>query len=189
MDIYETCPILSGDRFLLRQVAISDRDDLLKVYSDPAAVPIFNSDNCTGDFYMTRPQDMENCIAFWLREYAQRYYVRWSIVDRDTGSAVGTIELFHRTAEDFFSHVVLLRLDLRSDYETGEALRAVLSVLFPTAFDLFDCTVMATKIPPCAQVRRDTLTAMGFRYSPEKLYGHNGTAYGDYFLLNKEDLA
>lgn len=185
MDIYESCPLLSGEHFLLRQVAMEDRDDLLKVYSDRAAVPIFNSDNCTGDFYMTRPEDMENCIDFWLREYAQRYYIRWSVVTQDTGCTVGTIELFHRTAEDYFNHVGLLRLDLRSDFETADVIADILSILLPGAFDLFSCSWMATKIPPCAEVRRDILTKLGFRSSPEKLYGHDGTAYGDYYVLHR----
>lgn len=185
MDVYETCPQLNCGRFLLRQTCMEDRDDLLKVYSAPAAVPIFNSDNCTGDFYITKPEDMENCIRFWLSEYALRYYVRWSVIDRATNHAVGTIELFHRTAADFFNHVGLLRLDLRSDYETGPAITELLSPFLPAAFELFDCAVIATKIPACAQTRREALSKLGFQASPELLYGHDGRAYGDYYVLNK----
>ena len=66
MDIYEICPQLESANYLLRQTCLKDCDDLLKVYSDPAAWPIFNSDNCTGDFHITKPEDMENCIRFWL---------------------------------------------------------------------------------------------------------------------------
>lgn len=186
MDVYETCPQFSSEHFLLRQTGMEDRDDLLKVYSDTAAVPIFNSDNCTGDFYMTKPEDMANCIAFWQQEYGQRYYVRWSIIDKGVGTAIGTIELFNRRAADFFNNVGLLRLDLRSDYETGEAIMEILSALLPQAFELFSCEWIATKIPPCAAVRRDTLTGMGFCASPELLYGHDGRAYGDYYILKKD---
>lgn len=185
MNVYETCPQLSSERFLLKQTCMDDCDDLLKVYSDTAAVPIFNSDNCTGDFYMTRKEDMENCIRFWLQEYAQQYYVRWSIHDRAAGCAVGTIELFNRTAKDFYNNVGLLRLDLRSDYENEEAITEILSTLLPPAYELFACDVIATKIPACARTRRETLARMGFRYSPEPLYGHDGTAYGDYYILNQ----
>lgn len=185
MDIYETCPEFRSDRFLLRQVTLDDCDDLLKVYSDPAAWPIFNSDNCTGDFHMTRKEDMENCIRFWLQEYGQRYYVRWSVIDRSTDQAIGTIELFNRTAEDFYNNVGLLRLDLRSDYENETAITEILSLLLPSVWELFSCNGIATKIPACAQTRRDTLCGLGFQFSPEKLYGHDGTAYGDYYILNK----
>lgn len=185
MNVYEICPQFSSPRFLLRQTCIEDCDDLLKVYSDVAAVPLFNSDNCTGDFYMTRREDMENCIRFWLREYQQQYYVRWSILDRTTNCAIGTIELFHRRAADFYNHVGLLRLDLRSDYETEESITEILSILLPPSFDLFACDTMATKIPACAQTRRETLCRMGFKASPEPLYGHDGRAYGDYYILKK----
>lgn len=185
MDVYGTCPQFASDRFLLRQVRMEDWADLLKVYSDPAAWPIFNSDNCTGDFHMTTEKDMRNCIDFWLREYAQRYYVRWSVVDQNTGSAVGTIELFHRTAEDFYNHVGLLRLDLRSDYETEADITRILSLLLPHSWELFSCGAIATKIPACARERTAALHTMGFRPSPEPLYGHDGTAYGDYHILKK----
>ena len=186
MDVFEACPQFSSDRFLLRQTCMDDCDDLLKVYSDLNAVPIFNSDNCTGDFYITTPEDMKNCIAFWLGEYALRYYVRWSILDCSTGRAIGTIELFNRTAQDFYNNVGLLRLDLRSDYENEESITEILSLLLPSSFALFSCDTIATKIPPCAQNRRNALCEMGFRYSPELLYGHDGTAYGDYYILKKD---
>lgn len=183
MDVFETCPQFQSEHFLLRQVRMEDCDDLLTVYSDVKSVPIFNSDNCTGDFYMTRPEDMAACIDFWLREYAQRYYVRWSILDLDTGRAVGTIELFHRTAQDFYNNVGLLRLDLRSDYETPDCITEIMKLLIPHTAPLFHCSAIATKIPGCAQIRRSALEALGFRACPELLYGHDGRAYGDYSLL------
>lgn len=185
MNVYETCPQFSSNRFLLRQTCMDDCDDLLKVYSDTAAVPIFNSDNCTGDFYMTTREDMANCIDFWQREYALGYYVRWSILDRASDCAVGTIELFNRKAQDFYNNVGLLRLDLRSDFETEDAITAILSLLLPQTWELFACGAIATKIPPCAGVRREALSKLGFAFSPEPLYGHDGTAYGDYYILTK----
>lgn len=184
MDIYKVCPQLETENFLLRQVCLEDCGDLLKVYSDPAAWPIFNSDNCTGDFRMTRPEDMENCIRFWLQEYAQRYYIRWSVIHKAAGCAIGTVELFNRTAQDFYNNVGLLRLDLRSDYETGNAIRDILSALIPQSFSLFSCRRIATKVPPCAQVRALALSDFGFCPSPELLYGHDGRAYGDYHIFD-----
>lgn len=185
MNVYEQCPQLSSDRFLLRQTGFEDCDDLLAVYSDKAAVPIFNSDNCTGDFYITTEKDMRNMIDFWLREYALGYYVRWSIIDRRTDHAVGTIELFNRKAEDFFNNVGLLRLDLRSDYENEEDIVCILNIILPRTCELFGCGAIATKAPSCAQSRIAVLESMGFHYREEQLYGHDGRAYGDYYLLEK----
>ena len=45
MNVYEKCPVLESENFLLRKVCLEDSDDLLKVYSDEKAVPFFNGDN------------------------------------------------------------------------------------------------------------------------------------------------
>lgn len=185
MDVYEVCPELSTDRFLLRQVEMGDSADLLKVYSDTAAVPIFNSDNCIGNFYITELKDIERMIEFWLYEYGKRWYVRWSIIDKASGQAIGTIELFHRTADDHFNHVGLLRLDLRSDYENEAAITELLTALLPPAYEWFACDAMAAKAPPCAVRRIRALEKLGFEKSEELLYGHDGRAYGDYYILRR----
>lgn len=54
-DVYENCPVFENDSYILRMTSQEDKSDLLKVYSDKAAVSLFNSDNCGGDdFYYTR---------------------------------------------------------------------------------------------------------------------------------------
>ena len=56
MNIYEVCPVLESEKFIVRLFDCSDCDDLLKVYSDKNALPFFNSDNCDGDnfYYATK---------------------------------------------------------------------------------------------------------------------------------------
>jgi RimJ/RimL family protein N-acetyltransferase len=44
IDVYEQIPIMESDRFLLREIEDMDAEDLLKVYSDKSAVPLFNND-------------------------------------------------------------------------------------------------------------------------------------------------
>ncbi len=52
IDVYEQIPVMESGKFLLREIdEMRDADDLLKVYSDKAAVPLFNSDNCVNGFY------------------------------------------------------------------------------------------------------------------------------------------
>ncbi|WP_349768907.1 hypothetical protein [Hungatella hominis] len=54
-DVYENCPVFENDSYILRMTSQQDKSDLLKVYSDKAAVSFFNSDNCgSDDFYYTR---------------------------------------------------------------------------------------------------------------------------------------
>lgn len=184
MNVYECCPVLEDSRFLLRLVEEGDWADLLKVYSDKAAVPIFNSDNCTGDFYITTQEDMQRMIQFWLMEYGQRYYVRWSILDRAAGAAIGTVELFHRKAEDFFDDVGLLRLDLGSGCENEADIAQLLSLILPASFGWFHCSRIATKAKPIAEARIRALTKLGFQKRSEYLYGYDGRAYGDYYTLD-----
>lgn len=185
MDVYKECPVIESGRFLLRQVAVSDWQALLKVYSDLKAVPIFNADNCLFGFYITKAEDMQNTIRFWLEEYGKRYYVRWSIIDTRTIEAIGTIELFHRTAEDFYNHVGLLRLDLRSDFETETDIREILQLLLPPAFSWFGVDRVATKIVPQAENRIRAAEKLGFTAGTEPLIGHGGTKYYDYWILDR----
>ena len=118
IDVYEQIPVMESEKFLLREIEDDgDAEDLLKVYSDKDAVPLFNSDNCVNGFYYTSIEKMKDTIAFWKREYQSRYYVRWAIIDKNANCAIGTIELFNRRAKDYFNNCGLLRLDLRSDYE------------------------------------------------------------------------
>ncbi len=185
-DVYEQCPTLENENFKLRLVEKADAPDLLKVYSDEKAVPLFNSDNCDGDdFHYTTLERMEEAIAFWLWAYKDRGFVRWSILDKASNEAVGTIELFHRESQDYFNHCGLLRLDLRSDYERKDRIVEILSLIMEQAYVLFDCTMLATKAIPSAVERRMALEALGYEEKKEMLISPEGTPkggkYGDYW--------
>ncbi len=186
MNPYKHCPTYANDRYLLRLVEADDAADLLKVYSDELAVPFFNSDNCYGDdFHYRTLSRMREAIDFWLKEYAEEKYVRWTIVDRASDKAIGTIELFNRSADDFFDNCGILRLDLRSDYEQCEAVTAILTLILPAAFMLFDCQMIATKCVPLAAVREQALMQLGFVPTSEPLIGHDGTRYQGYLVLHR----
>lgn len=182
---YEQCPIYESENYLLRLVEASDGPDLLRVYSDEKAVPYFNSDNCNGDdFHYTTLERMQAAIDFWLWAYGDKGFVRWTIVDKGAGQAVGTIELFNRRARDYFDDCGLLRLDLRSDYEQADRIEEILSLIVHPGFELFECRMMATKIPAFAGERIAAAGRLGFTASEERL-GAEKTAgsMGDYFVL------
>lgn len=186
MNVYKKCPEFENEYFLLRYVQIEDCQDLLKVYSDEKSVPFFNSDNCGGDdFYYTSENRMKDAIEYWFFEYGRKGFVRWSIIDKSSNEAIGTIELFHRKSNDYFTKCGLLRLDLRSDYETSEKIVDILSIILTPAFKLFSCNKIATKAVPEATERIDALKRIGFSLSEEKLIGHDGTTYTDYYVLLK----
>lgn len=185
-DVYEACPSFGDERYLLRAVLREDCEDLLKIYSDEKAVPLVNSDNCHGDdFHYTTLERMRSAMDFWFFSYEKRYFVRWSIVDKLSSEVIGTIELFHRDASDFFTDCGILRLDLRSDYERASEIQEILGLIIPQAYDLFDCGMIATKAVPAAKERSCVLTQMGFTAREEKLIGHDGTEYAAYFVRMK----
>lgn len=63
MNIYEKCPVLESEKFIVRLFQNEDCDDLLKVYSDKNALPFFNSDNCDGDnFYYATKERMKEAV-------------------------------------------------------------------------------------------------------------------------------
>ena len=181
---YEKCPVYENETYLLRLLAPSDAPDLFSVYSDEKAVPLFNSDNCIGGFHFTSLEQTQTAIKFWLQSYERKEFVRWSIVDKKIEKAVGTIELFNRRAEDYFNNCGLLRLDLRSDYERAESIFEILSLITPAIPELFECRMIATKVPPFASERKLAVERLGFAASEEKLVGgHDGKKYSDYYVF------
>lgn len=184
IDVYKNCPSFENESYLLRMVEKEDTADLLKVYSDEKAVPFFNSDNCGGDDFHYRTEDrMEQAIEYWLWEYGRRGFVRWTIISKATNEAIGTIEIFHREAEDYFTNCGLLRFDIRSDYEIADEIAKILRLILRPAYTLFHCDKIAVKAIASAQERIAALKMLGFVPAEEKLIGHDKTAYDSYFVL------
>ena len=187
VDVYKNCPEYENESYILRMLSKEDKKDLLKVYSDDKAVPFFNSDNCGGDdFHYTTENRMEQAIEYWLWEYNRQGFVRWAIVSKTTDEAIGTIELFHRDAADYFTNCGLLRLDIRSDYEISSEIIEILRLIIEPAYTLFGCDKIATKAIDLAVERISALKDLGFKRSEEKLIGHNGTEYDSYFVLCRD---
>ena len=185
-DIYATCPTLENARFQLRQLRAEDAGDLLAVYSDKAALPYFNSDNCHGDiFYYPTPERMAQAVQFWLDSYANRWFVRWAIIDRAADRAIGTIEGFRRGADGHFGDVGVLRVDVGSAYENTDDLAGVLALIVPPSFDGFDCDEIITKSPAYAVDRVAALQRLGFTPAQHTLVGEGGREYGDYWSVHR----
>ncbi len=186
-NVYEDCPIFENDKYLLRFTSLEDAKDLVSVYGDKNALPFFNSDNCHGDnFYYPDEDRMTKAIQFWLSSYASKWFVRWTVYDKAIRKAVGTMELFHRVAEDAFNGVGVLRLDLKSEYETSDKIAEIVSMIFPDAFELFECEEMITKVPIYAIERMEALNYIGFEKTDRLLIGTmDGYAYKDYWSVKR----
>lgn len=176
---YDLCPVYESERFSYRLVQMEDAQDLLECYSDPESAKIFNSDNCTSDFIYHTVDEMKDCIQFWLDDYRRKFYVRFSIVEKSSKKAVGTIECFARPeTTPNFGRVALLRLDLPSRLENQSALTEILDLVENRFYDCFDVQSIMTKAVPEAGQRILALKTAGYH----ELKTNTIVLYGDYYL-------
>ena len=184
MNIYKNCPTLESEKFIIRLFQDEDCDDLLKVYSDKNALPFFNSDNCDGDnFYYATKERMTDAIGFWHMAYENGWFVRMSIIDKDTERAIGTVELCVRVSEDEFDNMGILRVDVRSDYEREEALYDIFALVTPELEGMLGCKGVLTKAPIYAVERVKAIQKVGFKKSEYLLIGKTGYAYDGYWTV------
>ena len=158
-DPYAQCPVLETESFVLRLVSNEDAVDLLACYADERARPIFNSDTCTSFFFHT-VCEMADCIQLWLDSYAREEFVRFSIIDRRSGHAVGTIEIFGMVGA-YKTERGILRLDIASKYEVSPYLDELFSICTKNFFDLFSVRLIVTKAKPETE-RAVVLKQLGF---------------------------
>lgn len=171
--IYEKYPAYTTDHFLLRLVEERDAEDLLQCYSDAAAVRLMNSDNCTGDFHLGTLHGMKVCIQQWRAEYERSFYVRFSVVEVRNRKAIGTIEMFDKTAE-----VGVLRMDLCTAYERQDYIVELLTLSVENFYEAFGVQHIVTKAIPAAVERIAALHACGFTLTEREVNG----PYGDYYI-------
>ena len=184
MNIYETCPTLESEKFVIRLFKDEDVDDLLKVYSDKLALPFFNSDNCDGDnFYYSTKERMTDAIGFWHMAYENGWFVRMSIVDKSIEGVIGTVELCVRVSEDAFDNMGILRVDVRSDYEQEEVLHDIFALVTPKLEEMLGCKGVLTKAPIYAVDRVKAIQKVGFTKSENMLIGKTGYAYDGYWTI------
>jgi ribosomal-protein-alanine N-acetyltransferase len=177
-DIYDECPLYIKGLITLRQTTSEDIDQLLKCYSDEQAVPFFNADNCNGDdFHYTSVERMKQAIDFWDYSYKNKYFVRWTIIANDTNEIIGTIEMFHRIADDEFNHYGVLRIDLQSKYESQKYIDNILQIANEHLPKAFDVKFILTKAVPDAKERISSLNREGYSPLNKKLI-----IYDDYFI-------
>lgn len=183
-DIYKKCPVYKNKLITLRQTNIEDAQDLLRCYSDEKAVTFFNSDNCHGDdFYYTTIERMKEAIDFWKFSYDNRYFVRWSIILNDTDKKIGTIEMFHRIAEDEFNHYGILRIDLHSNYERQSIIDDILEIVYKNFYKEFAVEAILTKAILGASERISSLEKKGYRPINKKFM-----IYDNYFVKIKNEI-
>jgi RimJ/RimL family protein N-acetyltransferase len=159
---YAACPIYESEHFRLRLVSPEDAADLLSCYSNPEAQAIFNADRCTSDFRYSSVDEMKRCIDDWLNAYKARAYVRFSIIEKKSDKAVGTVEIF---GSDEKSGHSVLRIDIHPQYENQENLGELLCIA-DDFFEDFGCWRIVTKAIPEAAERISALKNHGYTEYP-----------------------
>ncbi|WP_236898248.1 GNAT family N-acetyltransferase [Clostridium beijerinckii] len=176
-DVYKECPKYKNKLITLRKTNEDDLEELLKCYSDEKAVPLFNSDNCHGDnFNYETIEKMRQAIDFWKWSYENKQFVRWTIILNSTNEKIGTIEMFHRLAEDEFNHYGILRIDLKSEYETQNIIKNILDIANEFFYGDFDVKHILTKAVPMETQRINALMEMGYKPINKKFI-----IYDDYY--------
>lgn len=183
--VYNACPILENDRYLLRLTQREDLDGLLSIYSDLNALPFFNSDNCHGDnFYYPTRERMQEALDFWDYSYKNGWFARMTIIEKQNGTIIGTAELCFRVSEDAFNGMCILRVDVGSKYETEQVLAEVFGILAPHTDALLGSHGIVTKASIYAVERIKALKKVGFIPSVHLLVGgHDGYQYNGYWCL------
>lgn len=162
-DPYEKCPVLETTNFTLRLVQMNDAKDLLKCYSNLRTKEIFTADKYIRDFRYQTLEDMNECIRFWLDEYQNRIYIRFSILDKKTSHAIGTVEMFNATGHlTDCGALGVLRLDLTSQYEERPYIQELLELCTTSFYGLFDAKLIVTLAIPSAKERISALHALCF---------------------------
>lgn len=175
--VYEECPVYKKGLITLRKTNNEDLEELLECYSDEKAVPLFNSDNCNGDnFNYTTIEQMGQAIEFWEASYKDKEFVRWTVILKDTNKKLGTIEMFHRNADDEFNHYGILRIDLQSKYEIQSIIEEILTISNEYFFEVFEVKGILTKAIQKAEERICALKKAGFKPVYKKVMG-----YDDYY--------
>lgn len=182
MIIYENCPKLENDSFIIRMFSQNDLDELLKVYSDKRVLPFINSDNCDGDnFYYDTKEKMKNALDFWKMAYDNRWFVRFSIVDKRINSVIGTAEICLRLSNDDFNNMGILRVDVTYENEDEEVLSSIFSLITPNISEYLGCEGVITKAPIYAIERIAALERVGYIKSDCLLKGKTGYLYNGYW--------
>lgn len=140
--------------------------------------------NCNFGYGCKTLSEMQNSIGRWVdSNNNERICFRWSVVNKRTNMAIGTVEMFNRTSNDFFNNCGILRLDLGSEYECTTVIKNILMLLLSDMFEIFDCKVIATKVSPNAKERIIALKEIGFFPTTEQIIGQGCVCFDGFWLL------
>ena len=159
-DPYASCPEFDTERFHLRQVRGDDAEELLCFYGDLSEWMFFGNEMSNSIFASRHAtlEEMRKCISIWLDEYRNKYYIRFSVIDKTTDKAIGTIEVFNNAGKDDS----YLHIDLSSPYETQSYISELLTLADKELFKIFNIKNLLVQAVPSAKERIAALLSAGY---------------------------
>lgn len=177
--VFEKCPEYQSEHFYIRQMKMTDADELFQCYSNPKAAKYFNGDCCSDDFYYTDYSKFQMCMEYWEERYRAKDFVRFTILNREKEEAIGMIEIcpsYKYSADGFCMGI--LRMDLRPEYEIEEAVQELLNLILENVYSDFGVKSVIIKAQEYAHVRRKALKKLHFVSAKEEC----NISFNDYFI-------
>ena len=161
---FKKCPVFETEHFKLRQVKMKDAADLVECYGNPTLAVQGSAHGCIvgpGGYGSKTKKEMQDFIRFWLKEYHKGWYVRWSVIDRQSGAVVGTVEGGGHDIPGQGMGVTLM-IDLVASYETETYVSELLRLIIDQFYTLYGADIFIIYGMPGADVRLNALAAAGF---------------------------
>ena len=148
MDVFTVCPEYETDHFKIRKLE---------------AARYFNGDCCGDNFYYTDKEKLRECVEYWLSRYEARDFVRWSVLDKETGLLIGTLEVCPSLKYAVDGRKMgILRIDLKSEYERWLVLKELMDVLIWHIYEDFEVASIIMKIQKDAGERQKLIKEYQF---------------------------
>ena len=182
MDVFTVCPEYETEHFKIRKLEAGDVEGLFPCYSDPEAARYFNGDCCGDDFYYTDKEKFRECVEYWLSRYGARDFVRWSVLDKETGLLIGTLEVCPSLKYAVDGRKMgILRIDLKSEYERWPVLRELMDVLICHIYEDLEVASIIMKIQKDAGERQKLIRKYQFVSAKEEC----NIGLSDYYVRYK----
>jgi ribosomal-protein-alanine N-acetyltransferase len=147
-------PTLISARVILRPLRLADAPDILRVFSDPAAMRYWSSPP------MSSPVEATRLIEEIQARQAQSDFFQWGVVKPENDSIIGTCTLFQIVREHKRAEVGFI---LRSDLWGQGLAREAVALMINHAFRTLGLNRLEADVDPRNERCLNLLQRLGFR--------------------------
>lgn len=159
------CPRLKNNRIRIRQLRLDDADKLLSCYQQQGKAPTyFNLDFSNETIPCQNKEQVKNLLKFYLSQSKSKKSVYWTVIDLFNNNSIGVISITPLEKNEDYKNVGLLRMDIKSEYETKEIISAILNMT-EQLYELFDLNTIISKAWLTSRHRINAMLENGFKES------------------------